>query len=173
MEYSIKNAIGGKQNFSLVELQEKTGMGLSDLLSCVEQMVLNGEATLSVSINAESCYVHKSRYECLYAGFMDLVSVHFTDSRNVDFYASRLCISRNHLYSVVKQICGKTPAVLIKEKVIGEIKYRLCCTQESIKEIAYGLNFPNLSFFGRYFKGETGVSPSAYRAIHSKMRNER
>lgn len=57
MEHSIKNAIGGKQNFSLVELQEKTGMGLSDLLPCVEQMVLNGEATLSVSINAESCYV--------------------------------------------------------------------------------------------------------------------
>lgn len=85
MKHSIKNAIGGKQNFSLVELQGKTGLGLSDLLSCVEQMVLNGEATLSVSINAESCYVHRSRYECLYAGFMDLVSVHFTDSRNVDF----------------------------------------------------------------------------------------
>jgi AraC-like DNA-binding protein len=34
----------------------------------------------------------------------------------------------------------------------------------SIQEVAYYMNFPNPSFFGKYFKHHTGMSPSEYKA---------
>ena len=37
----------------------------------------------------------------------------------------------------------------------------------SVQEIAYTLNFPNQSFFGSYFKRNTGMSPSQYKASGS------
>lgn len=164
----VLDILQGRRNFPLMELKEKTGMTFTELCQSVEYLALNGKVILSVSINTEATRMYQSRCEYLYNRFMDLVSTYFTENRNVGFYASKLCISPRYLSFVVKQICGKTPTVLIKEKVMEEIKFRLCCTQESIKEIAYGLNFPNLSFFGKYFKAETSISPSIYRAIHVK-----
>ena len=46
------------------------------------------------------------------------------------------------------------------------MKYRLRYTQATIKEISFQLNFATTSFFGKYFKSQTGVSPKYYRAIH-------
>lgn len=170
IEYMIWNAVERKQCFSLTELQERTGLKYTELFPWVERLVLNGKVTLSVSVNAEANNVYKSHYEYLCTCFMDLVTAHLFENRSIGFYASKMCISPKYLSFVVKQTCGKTPTVLIREKVIEEIKFRLCCTQESIKEVAYKLNFPNPSFFGKYFKAETGVSPSAYRAIHLKQK---
>lgn len=171
MEHTIWNAVEGKQSFSFAELKERTGLNFTELFSWVEQSVLNEKVSLSVSVNAEANYVHQSRDEYLYTRFMDLVGTHHTEERSIKFYASKLCISPKYLSTVVKHVCGKTPSALIKEKVMDEIKYRLCCTQETIKEIAYNLNFPNASFFGKYFKAEADISPAAYRTIHSKQKN--
>ncbi|MDN0080141.1 helix-turn-helix domain-containing protein, partial [Bacteroides gallinaceum] len=42
----------------------------------------------------------------------------------------------------------------------------LCHTQSSIKEIVNELKFPNLSFFGKYFKAHKGMSPKYYRTAY-------
>ena len=44
-----------------------------------------------------------------------------------------------------------------------EAKALLKYSGMSIQEIAYCLNFPNQSFFGKYFRSHTGMTPSAYR----------
>ena len=164
-EQELWEAIKGKCCFSLGELKEKTGLDFTELFPMVGRLAMDGKVVLSVSVNAESNYVHQSRNEYLFARFMELVSTYLSVERSISFYASKLCISPKYLTSVVKQVSGKTPTTLIREKVMDEIKYKLCCTQSTIKEIAYGLNFPNLSFFGKYFKAETGVSPSVYRMM--------
>jgi AraC-like DNA-binding protein len=46
---------------------------------------------------------------------------------------------------------------------------QLTSTDRSIKYIAYDLNFPSLSFFGKYFTRVVGLSPSAYRAELKKQ----
>ena len=135
------------------------------------QVAADGKITLSVSINAEKHYTHLTRHEYLFTCFTDLVSTHLDKERSINFYASQMCISPKYLSTIVKQVSGKTPTEYIKEKMIDEIKYRLCCTQASIKEIAYGLNFSNLSFFGKYFKADTGYSPSSYRTKHTAKMN--
>lgn len=172
IEYMICNSFDEKRCFSLIELQEKTGLNYIELFPRVKRLALNGKVTLSVRVNAEANNAYKSHYEYLYTCFMDLVATHFFKNRSVEYCASNMCISSKHLSFVVKQICGKTPRTLIKEKVMEEIKFRLCCTQESIKEVAYKFNFPNPSFFGKYFKAEVGVSPSVFCTIYPKSENQ-
>ena len=40
---------------------------------------------------------------------------------------------------------------------------RLRTTNDSMQEIAFQLNFPDQSFFSRYFKKHTGITPAEYR----------
>lgn len=47
--------------------------------------------------------------------------------------------------------------------MILEAKNLLKYSTMSIQEISYSLNFPNQSFFGKYFKNHTGQTPSEYR----------
>ena len=110
--------------------------------------------------------VYVSHQEDLFFQFMKLLSDHITSERSVTYYASQLCITPKYLSTVVKLVSGKTPTDWIKEKLIDEMKYRLCHSQATIKEIAFQLHFPNNSFFGKYFKAATGVSPTRYRLIH-------
>jgi YesN/AraC family two-component response regulator len=44
-----------------------------------------------------------------------------------------------------------------------DIKHMLKNTNLSIKEITDELNFPNMSFFGKYCRNHFGISPSEYR----------
>jgi len=43
------------------------------------------------------------------------------------------------------------------------IEHRLRFTEMTMQEIAYDLRFPNASFFGKYFKEHTGMTPLEYR----------
>lgn len=163
---TVKNTIMGMvrscNGMSWELLAESTGLGFSDLTGAIGQLMQEGRIVLQATDppGRESWY--KSRQEYIFSRFMDLLSAH-AEERSVQFYASRLCLTSKYLSVIVKQVSGKTPTAWIKERVIQEIKYRLCHTQQSVKEISYTLNFPNASFFGKYFKRATGVSPFIYR----------
>ena len=64
---------------------------------------------------------------------------------------------------LIKEVSGKTAARWIDEAVILEAKTMLRYSEMSIQEIANALNFSTQSFFGKYFKQHTGVSPSRYK----------
>lgn len=72
-------------------------------------------------------------------------------------------ITPGYLSSVVKNVTGKSAAEWIEEYVLMEAKALLASTDMTIQQICYQLNFPTQSFFGKYFKTHTGVSPKAYR----------
>lgn len=105
----------------------------------------------------------KSRKEEIMAKFILSVSENFRTHRQVSFYADSLCITPKHLSSVVKDLTGKTAGEWIENYVIMEAKVLLKTTDLTIQEISAKLNFANQSFFGKYFKHQTGFSPSAYR----------
>lgn len=69
-----------------------------------------------------------------------------------------------HLSNVIKELTGKSAGEWIDSYVILEAKTLLKYSNMSVQEIAYYLNFPNQSFFGSYFKRNTGMSPSQYKA---------
>lgn len=105
----------------------------------------------------------KSRKEEIMAKFLLTVSEEFRTQRQVSYYAHKLFITPKHLSSVVKELSGRTAGDWIDNYVIMEAKVLLKTTDMTIQEIAVCLNFPNQSFFGKYFKHHTGFSPTAYR----------
>lgn len=105
----------------------------------------------------------KSRSKEICKTFMELVTQHYMRERNVSFYAQKIGITPTHLSNTIKQNTGKTIGDFISTMVIMEAKTQLKSTTLPIKEIAYSLNFDNMSFFGKYFKRYVGVSPQNYR----------
>lgn len=106
-----------------------------------------------------------SKSEQLCRSFMQLVTQHYNQTRNINWYAQQLNITHAHLCSVVKQITGKTCADVIASMVIMDAKSQLKSTKLTIQAIADSLNFANISFFGKYFKRHVGISPMEYRKL--------
>lgn len=104
-----------------------------------------------------------SKSESLCRSFVRLVMQHYSQTRNVAWYAQRLGITHAYLSSIVKQTTGKTCAEIISSMVIMDAKSQLKSTQQPIQNIADSLNFANMSFFGKYFKRCVGMSPLEYR----------
>ena len=109
----------------------------------------------------ENPNIPKSEQLC--RAFSQLVMQHYNENRNVSWYADKLEISHAHLCSIVKQTTGKNCADIISAMVIMDAKSQLKSTQLSIQSISDSLNFANMSFFGKYFKRHTGMSPLEYR----------
>ncbi len=101
--------------------------------------------------------------EILFGRFIELLSNSDLKERTVNFYAEKLCITPKYLSVVCKRTSGKTASDWINEFVVKEIKKQLKHSSKSIKEIALDLDFPNLSFFGKYVKAHLGLSPTQYR----------
>lgn len=99
----------------------------------------------------------------LTTNFLNLLSEHFKEEKRVIYYANKLCITPRHLSQVVKQVTEKTAGELIDDMVIGEAKILLNNPLLNISEVAMVLKFSNSSFFGKFFKKQTGFSPSEYK----------
>ena len=105
----------------------------------------------------------QTRGEAIFTQFLQLVELNFRHERRVSWYAKQLCISPKYLSEIIKQVSRRTPNDWIDNFVTLEIRVLLRNSTKSIKEIAQELNFPNQSFFGKFFKEHVGLSPSQYR----------
>lgn len=105
----------------------------------------------------------KSRKEYIFERFYESLIQSYQSERSVKFYADQLCLTPKHLSGVIKEVSGKTVGEWIDELVILEAKALLNSSSMNIQEIADRLNFANQSFFGKYFKHYTGMSPKEYR----------
>lgn len=103
------------------------------------------------------------RAEAIFTDFIALVEAHFRKERRVGWYAQQLCITPKYLSEIVKLVSHLSPNDWIDNYVTLEIKLQLKNSNKSIKEISHEMNFPNQSFFGKFFKEHVGMSPSAYR----------
>jgi AraC-like DNA-binding protein len=105
----------------------------------------------------------RKRADALFAQFIRLLEENFRTERRVSWYAEQLGITAKYLSEMVKQVSKRTPNDWIDSYVMLEMRVMLKNTTKSIKEIAKSVNFPNQSFFGKYFKEHMGMSPSEYR----------
>ncbi len=118
-----------------------------------------------IEINSKSENSVKSRNEEYFHKFIKVLSENYKRERNLSFYASQLCITPKYLTTLIKRVSGRSAAEWIDQYVTMEAKNLLRYSTMSIQEVAYHLNFPNQSFFGKYFKHQTGYSPSAYKLL--------
>lgn len=92
-----------------------------------------------------------------------IIIQNYKSERNISFYAEKMHLSPQHLSTTIKKTTGKTLTDIISSFVIHDAQAKLRSTELTIQEIAYSLNFPDISFFGKYFKRYTGMSPKQYR----------
>lgn len=95
--------------------------------------------------------------------FIRLLQIHYLQERSVSFYAGKLFISPKYLSLLIKKATGRSASDWIDERVIMEARNLLRYSGKNIQQIAYMLNFPNQSSFGKYFKHITGMSPTEYQ----------
>lgn len=89
-------------------------------------------------------------------------------NRLVEYYAERLNITPKYLSTLVRNTLGRTSTEVIRVVTMKEIERRLRYSDDSIKQISLVMNFPNTSFFGKYFKQHSGMTPNNYRMKYHK-----
>lgn len=108
----------------------------------------------------------------LFSRFIEMLTQNGGKVRSVKRYAEELCITPKYLSFISKNVSGKTALEWIHKYTMETIVRYLKHSNLSIKEIADMLNFPNLSFFGKFTKNHLGVSPSEYRRSQSIRQNQ-
>ena len=108
--------------------------------------------------------VKSYRVRELFNRFMMLLERDYKISRDVNYYAAQMNISSKYLTNIVNQVTGHTPKTIIDQYVILQIKMHLKRTTQSIKEMAWVFHFADVSFFCRYFKKHTGLTPQQIRS---------
>lgn len=99
----------------------------------------------------------------LFNRFMRELENRYRQSRDVSFYAELLNISPKYLNIVTQRITSHTIKTIIDQYVVLQIKQSLSTEEKSIKQIAWEYHFSDLSFFCRYFKQHTGMTPQQFR----------
>lgn len=101
--------------------------------------------------------------EALMQNFIKIVQRHYRHERSVAFYADAMHLSAGYLSTVVKKMSGRTATDWIDDYVILEAKALLKSGGLTVQQVSMELNFPSQSFFGKYFKRLTGMSPTEYK----------
>ena len=110
--------------------------------------------------NTVTTGVHRQR---LANEFMRLVEQSDGRIRKVDDFANQLNITPKYLSTLLKETMNRRPSEMIHFYTLKAIEHRLRYTDMTMQEIANDLNFANASFFGKYFKEHTGMTPLDFR----------
>lgn len=107
--------------------------------------------------------ISKGKGHLLVKRFYQLVEENYQKNRLLGDYAAMLGITSNHLTQTVRQLTGKTSSQIIIQKQLLEIKRLLIHTSLNISQIASQLNFEDQSYFSKFFKRETKLTPLEFR----------
>ena len=100
----------------------------------------------------------------LILNYRKLLDIYYASSKNMDFYADQLNVSKRVLNNCCKKEIGRSSSSLINERIIVESKRLLKHTSNTISEVAYHLNFNDPSHFVKFFKSKTNLTPGEFRA---------
>ncbi len=106
-----------------------------------------------------------SRQQEILQRFITLLNRHAAKEHNISFYADRLCLTPNHLGATICEASGLTAMQWIHRYIIQQAKLQLLYSDHPVWQISETLNFPNPSFFSKFFKRETGMTPAEYRQM--------
>lgn len=104
-----------------------------------------------------------SRQEEITEKFFVLLRKDYKEERRVSYYADKMFITTKYLSLAVKNTTGYPVLKWIDEIVITDIKTRLKMSDLTVLQISEELNFTSPSFFCRYFKKNTGMTPMQYK----------
>ncbi len=123
----------------------------------------NGESLSSGSGMMENSHEPGFYRRRLADKFIRLVEQSGGRCRKVEVFASQLNVTPKYLSTLLKETMNRRPSELIQFYTLKAIQNQLRFTDMTMQEIANNLQFPNASFFGKYFKERMGMTPMDYR----------
>ena len=81
----------------------------------------------------------------------------------VSTYAGKLFSAEKRLNRATKKVTGKTAKKIISERLVLEAKRLLSHSHKSVKEVGFDLGFLEPTNFVKYFKKNTGLTPTEFR----------
>lgn len=105
----------------------------------------------------------QSREQTIFDRFIYLINQHAVEQHHMAFYASKMCLTERYLGTVVRQASGITAKEWIDRALVTRIKIELRHTNKSVAQISDEMKFPNPSFFSKYFRRLTGMTPLEFR----------
>lgn len=179
----IKRLMGIYQKIAenpVIPLQDDIASYFKDYFDLLARVTFNERLTINSEIAESSLnsvlvgigMVYKTyatqtrrstRKEEICKELVQVITENYTEERRAQFYANKLGISLQHLSTTVKQVTGKNVLDIIAYVVIMDAKAKLKSTNMTIQEIAFSLNFPSASFFGKYFRRYVNMTPLEFR----------
>ncbi|MBX2865961.1 MAG: AraC family transcriptional regulator [Leptolyngbyaceae cyanobacterium MAG.088] len=101
--------------------------------------------------------------------FVELLEQSFESCRNVKWYAEQLNCSAKTLYRICMTVIGKSPKVIINERVVIEAQRRLIFGKTTVREVGYSLGFEETTNFIKFFRHLVGQSPDEFRQLQSDI----
>jgi AraC-like DNA-binding protein len=100
--------------------------------------------------------------------FEKLLEKYFMEAHHPKFYAAHLSVTSNYLNTLCKKLTGKTLGKVIRSRIVLEAKRLLVNSEYTISQIAYELYFEDNSYFTKFFKANTGLTPAEFRKSINK-----
>lgn len=107
-----------------------------------------------------------NKHSELVYNFKKLLIANITKVQSVAFYSEQLNVSPNHLNKTLKSLTGKSTKTWINDVLLIGAKILLSQSKLTINEIAFTLGFSDPSYFNRFFKKHTEVSPLTYMNLN-------
>ena len=133
-----------------------------EIVKAVLTMFVQGATEIYKMQNNLYLSSQSRKYE-IYQEFLKLVMKYYIVHHGTSFDANQLGLSLPHFCSTIKKVAGNTPLEVIASVILMDAKSRLKSTNEPVKNIALSVGFNNISFFNKFFKQHTGVTPQEYR----------
>lgn len=158
--YFKKNPAGLQHDFEQLQNIFENNVGNTDIIRSYLNIIIlklvalgNSEAAFQTSLNP------------LVTNFKSLIDRFYEQQNDLDFYAERLNVTKRKLSEICKKELGRPATSLLNERLIMESKRLLKHTIKTISEIAYELNFTDPSYFVKFFKSNTSLTPGEYRNL--------
>jgi AraC family transcriptional activator of pobA len=95
--------------------------------------------------------------------FRQLVEERFREHWSVERYAGALGLTPDRLHAVCTRTLGRTPRLLIQQRLVYEAVVRLERSAVTIKQLGFLLGFKDAAYFNRFFARHLGMPPARYR----------
>lgn len=95
--------------------------------------------------------------------FRQLIEAHFRDRWTIARYAAQLNITPDRLHDICTKVLGRTPRLLVQQRLTYEAQLLLERSSKSMDQIAHDLGFKTAAHFNRAFAKATGQPPARYR----------
>ena len=159
-EAQRKRLDGYLRSMQMLTLEQPLNM---DAVRHLQQAFIADLAVTAEQMQASRLQSQGDYRERLFTRFIELLNRHGTTEHAIPFYANQLCLSPNRLSAVIKEYSGQTVMQWLNRRLVLQAKVLLRGGTDPIGDIAFALGFDEQGAFARFFKRETGMTPTEYR----------